>query len=133
MHAKLKEFDFALSVFKKILKIDKKNFEAMMNIGLIRLQIDQKEKGYRNLEQSLQFGPPKYKLVLLQNFHNSYEYKQADIKIRLAEYYFKDEQKIENAQRMLMQAIEANVNRGDAHILLAKIYEKKNMYDEALI
>jgi hypothetical protein len=40
MHAKLKEFDFAISVFKNILKIDKKNFDAMLNIGLVRLQID---------------------------------------------------------------------------------------------
>jgi hypothetical protein len=37
MHAKLKEFDFAINVFKNILKIDKKNFDAMLNIGLIRL------------------------------------------------------------------------------------------------
>lgn len=40
MHAKLEEFDFAVSVFKNILKIDKKNFDAMLNIGLVRLQID---------------------------------------------------------------------------------------------
>jgi hypothetical protein len=37
MHAKLKEFDYAINVFKKILKIDKRNFDAMMNIGLVRL------------------------------------------------------------------------------------------------
>jgi tetratricopeptide (TPR) repeat protein len=40
MHVKLKEFDHAISIFKKILKIDKKNFDAMMNIGLVRLLID---------------------------------------------------------------------------------------------
>ena len=61
MHAKLKEFDFAINVFKNILKIDKKNFDAMLNIGLIRLQTDQKEKGFKSLEESLTYGPPKYK------------------------------------------------------------------------
>ncbi len=61
MHTKLKEFDFAINVFKNVLKIDKKNFDAMLNLGLIRLQIDQKERGYKNLEEALTFGPPKYK------------------------------------------------------------------------
>jgi hypothetical protein len=37
---KLKEYDFAINVFKKILKIDKKNFDAMMNMGLVKLLID---------------------------------------------------------------------------------------------
>ena len=46
MHTKLKEFDFAINVFKNVLKIDKKNFDAMLNLGLIRLQIDQKERTY---------------------------------------------------------------------------------------
>ncbi len=56
----------------------------------------------------------------------------ADIKIRLAEYYFKDEKRIDHAQSLIMQAIDANVNRADAYLLSARIYEKKNMLDDAM-
>jgi hypothetical protein len=31
-----------------------------------------------------------------------------------------------------MQAIDANVNRADAYLLSARIYEKKNMLDDAM-
>jgi Tfp pilus assembly protein PilF len=44
----------------------------------------------------------------------------------------KDEKKIDHSQSFVMQAIDANVNRADAHILLARIYEKKNMMDDAM-
>jgi hypothetical protein len=33
---------------------------------------------------------------------------------------------------LIIQAIDENVNRADAHILLARIYEKKNMMDDAM-
>jgi Tfp pilus assembly protein PilF len=53
--------------------------------------------------------------------------------IRLGEVYSKEDDKINEAEEMLVKAIQKEPENAEAHVVLGKVYEKLNKVDEAIL
>lgn len=113
---KNREFDKAIATYKKILKMDKNDFQGLMKLGMIQIRNNQKDKGMKNLEAAYE-----------KNKGN------VELKIKLAETYARgDDEQINKAEKMLQEALILNKGSGDAFAALGRIYERKEKVDDAI-
>jgi Tfp pilus assembly protein PilF len=83
---------------------------------MVQIRNMMREKGLKNLEAAYKGDPD-----------------NVELKVKLAEFYIRGTDKeIEIAEKMLKEAIEVDPRIGDAHAALGKIYEKREMNDEAI-
>ena len=112
---KLREFDEAISCFKKALRRDKNNFDAHYRLGLIYIRNDQKNEGIESLKRALALDPD-----------------DIDVLLKLGEVYLRDERTLNEAEQYLKMALEKNDYLPDAHFALGRVYEKKGYDDFAI-
>jgi tetratricopeptide (TPR) repeat protein len=116
LHEKQRDFDDAITVYKRVIRTDPKNFEGYKGLGTVQLRNMMREKGLKNLEAAYELNP------------NSVE-----LKVKLSEFYLRgNAQEVGKAETMLKDAILRDPNNGDAQAALGKVYEKKDMIDEAI-
>lgn len=86
-----------------------------MRLGLVFIRNNLKEKGLKQLLLAYEQNPD-----------------DAQLLIRLGEFYLKDDSKIDEAETLLLKAISKDPEDADAHVALGKVYEKKEKVDEAI-
>lgn len=111
-----REFDDAIQCYKKALKCDRTCFMALMRLGLVQIRNNMREKGIKQLQMAYD-----------QDSTN------LELKVKLAEIYVKDDDsRVDEAEKLLKEAIEVDYNQSDAHAVLGKVHEKKGRIDEAI-
>lgn len=109
-----RDFDQAIKIYKKILKHDNNCFKALMKLGLVQIRNDIRDKGLQNLKLAYKIDP-----------------EDLELKIKLADVYIKNGN-IGIASDLAEAALEQDPNNSETHYIMGKVYQHKDMVDEAL-
>ena len=114
-YERIKDFEEAISNFKKALRRNKNCFQALYRMGLVCMKFGQRKEGVKALLRA-----------------NKIEPDNVNCLVKLAEIYSRDDKKMDQAERHLLRALSIDDHLPEAHLTLGRILDKKGEDDEAI-
>lgn len=114
-YERIRDYEEAISNYRKALRRNKRDFEALYRMGLVCIKSDMRKDGIDALTKANRVQPDDVGCLM-----------------KLGEIFSRDDKRLDKAENYLLRALEIDNELPEAHLTLGRILDKKAQDDEAI-